>query len=99
MYPPVCEECFKKNPSAVSYRDPSKVYIHYYSPAQAHFEMIGNPPLKSNSFTAVDFDTVLIVEKSDICYFYLNTLGLYCNCRSCLNRSKWKTYNLLLNGT
>uniref|UniRef100_A0AC35FSW6 BRICHOS domain-containing protein n=1 Tax=Panagrolaimus sp. PS1159 TaxID=55785 RepID=A0AC35FSW6_9BILA len=57
MYPPVCEECFKKNPSSVTYRDPSKVYIHYYSPAQAHFEMIGNPPLKSNSFTAVDFDT------------------------------------------
>lgn len=58
MYPPVCDECLKKNPSAVTNRAPSKVYIHYYSPAQARFEMIGNPPLKSNSFTAVDFDTV-----------------------------------------
>jgi preprotein translocase subunit SecE len=57
MYPPVCEDCLKKNPSAATYRDPSKVFIHYYSPAQAHFETVGNPPLKSNSFTAVDFDT------------------------------------------
>uniref|UniRef100_A0A7E4W5T4 BRICHOS domain-containing protein n=1 Tax=Panagrellus redivivus TaxID=6233 RepID=A0A7E4W5T4_PANRE len=57
MYPPYCEECLKKNPALGTYRPPSKLYVHYYSPAQAHFEIVGNPPLKSNSFTAVDFDT------------------------------------------
>lgn len=58
LYPPVCEECLKRNPAAGTYRAPSKLYLHFASPAQAHFEIVGNPPLKSNSFTAVDFDTV-----------------------------------------
>lgn len=58
LYPPACPECVKKNPSMGLYRAPSKVYVHFSSPAQVHFEIVGNPPLKSNSFTAVDFDTV-----------------------------------------
>lgn len=55
LYPPQCEECQRLSGS--SYRPPSKLYVHLHSPAQAHFELIGNPPFKSNSFTAVDFDT------------------------------------------
>uniref|UniRef100_A0A914E1J9 BRICHOS domain-containing protein n=1 Tax=Acrobeloides nanus TaxID=290746 RepID=A0A914E1J9_9BILA len=57
LYPPVCEECLKKNPTLSSYRPPSKLYVHFASPATTQFELLGNPPFKSNSFTAVDFDT------------------------------------------
>uniref|UniRef100_A0AC35TFR6 BRICHOS domain-containing protein n=1 Tax=Rhabditophanes sp. KR3021 TaxID=114890 RepID=A0AC35TFR6_9BILA len=57
LFPPACEECLKKNPNAQSLRSPSHLYAHYYSHSQAHFELIGNLPLKSNSFTAIDFAT------------------------------------------
>jgi hypothetical protein len=56
LYPPLCEECQKRAGS--SYRPPSKLFVHLYSPAQAHFELVGNAPFKSNSFSAIDFDTV-----------------------------------------
>ncbi|RCN37507.1 hypothetical protein ANCCAN_16597 [Ancylostoma caninum] len=36
---------------------PSSLFVHFYSPNQAHFELRGNPPFKSNSFTAIDFQT------------------------------------------
>lgn len=55
LYPPLCEECQRRTGS--SYRSPSKLYVHLHSPAQLHFELVGSPPFKSNSFTAVDFDT------------------------------------------
>nr|CAD2198962.1 unnamed protein product [Meloidogyne enterolobii] len=55
LYPPICEECQRRTGS--SNRSPSKLYVHLHSPAQLHFELVGNPPFKSNSFTAVDFDT------------------------------------------
>lgn len=58
LFPPVCDECLKRNPAYSAERPPSKVYVHFSSPAQAHFELVGNPPFKSNSFTAVDFETV-----------------------------------------
>ncbi|KAI1724631.1 BRICHOS domain-containing protein C09F5.1 [Ditylenchus destructor] len=57
LYPPVCEECLKKNPGMSTYRPPSKLYVQVASPAQVHFELVGNQPFKSNSFTAVDFNT------------------------------------------
>ncbi|CAK5088594.1 unnamed protein product [Meloidogyne enterolobii] len=41
----------------MSNRSPSKLYVNLHSPAQLHFELLGSPPFKSNSFTAVDFDT------------------------------------------
>lgn len=59
MYPPLCEECLKRNPSAVAYRSPSELFVHLSSSEQAHFELVGNLPFKSNSFTAVDFHTVI----------------------------------------
>nr|CAD2194599.1 unnamed protein product [Meloidogyne enterolobii] len=55
LYPPICEECQRRTGS--SNRSPSKLYVHLHSPAQLHFELVGSPPFKSNSFTAVDFDT------------------------------------------
>ncbi|EPB71758.1 BRICHOS domain protein [Ancylostoma ceylanicum] len=36
---------------------PSSLFVHFYSPNQAHFELRGNQPFKSNSFTAIDFQT------------------------------------------
>lgn len=57
LYPPVCEECRRKNPALVSAALPSSVFVHFYSKHQAHFELRGNSPFKSNSFTAIDFDT------------------------------------------
>lgn len=57
LYPPVCEECRRKNPSLVSAALPSSVFVHFYSKYQAHFELRGNLPFKSNSFTAIDFNT------------------------------------------
>ncbi|KAF1763633.1 hypothetical protein GCK72_011900 [Caenorhabditis remanei] len=57
LYPPVCEECRRKNPALVSAALPSSVFVHFYSKHQAHFELRGNAPFKSNSFTAIDFDT------------------------------------------
>ncbi|CAJ0941626.1 unnamed protein product, partial [Mesorhabditis belari] len=57
LYPPVCEECRRKNPSLASAQMPSSVYVHHYSSEQAHFEMRGNLPFRSNSFTAIDFST------------------------------------------
>ncbi|GMT17663.1 hypothetical protein PFISCL1PPCAC_8960, partial [Pristionchus fissidentatus] len=57
LFPPVCEECRRKNPSLVTSALPSSVFVHYYSANQAHFELRGNQPFKSNSFTAVDFTT------------------------------------------
>uniref|UniRef100_A0A1I8AUI0 BRICHOS domain-containing protein n=1 Tax=Steinernema glaseri TaxID=37863 RepID=A0A1I8AUI0_9BILA len=57
LYPPVCEECAKKNPMALSSQAPSRLYTHWFSPSQVHLELVGNPPFKSNSFTAIDFDT------------------------------------------
>lgn len=55
LFPPVCEECRRKNPLLVTSALPSSVFVHYYSANQAHFELRGNQPFKSNSFTAVDF--------------------------------------------
>ncbi|KAI6241666.1 BRICHOS domain-containing protein C09F5.1 [Aphelenchoides fujianensis] len=57
MYPPVCEECLKRNPAGVSHRPPSKLFVHVRSPSEIDFEMVGNQPLKSNSYTVVDFST------------------------------------------
>ncbi|CAJ0580786.1 unnamed protein product, partial [Mesorhabditis spiculigera] len=57
LYPPVCEECRRKNPGLVSAQMPSSVFVHHYSSEQAHFELRGNLPFRSNSFTAVDFHT------------------------------------------
>uniref|UniRef100_A0A914GXK6 BRICHOS domain-containing protein n=1 Tax=Globodera rostochiensis TaxID=31243 RepID=A0A914GXK6_GLORO len=57
LYPPPCEECQRRNGGAPDNRSPSRLFVHLDSPAQAHFELIGNPPFKSNSFTAIDFDT------------------------------------------
>ncbi|CAB3401981.1 unnamed protein product [Caenorhabditis bovis] len=57
IYPPVCEECRRKNPALVSASLPSSVFIHFHSKHQAHFELRGNAPFKSNSFTALDFTT------------------------------------------
>ncbi|CAI5445771.1 unnamed protein product [Caenorhabditis angaria] len=57
VYPPVCEECRRKNPALISAALPSSVFVHFYSKHQAHFELRGNAPFKSNSFTAVDFTT------------------------------------------
>uniref|UniRef100_A0A8R1HXS2 BRICHOS domain-containing protein n=1 Tax=Caenorhabditis japonica TaxID=281687 RepID=A0A8R1HXS2_CAEJA len=57
LYPPVCEECRRKNPALVSAALPSSVFVHFYSKHQAHFELRGNAPFKSNSFTAIDFTT------------------------------------------
>uniref|UniRef100_A0A1I7UJP2 BRICHOS domain-containing protein n=1 Tax=Caenorhabditis tropicalis TaxID=1561998 RepID=A0A1I7UJP2_9PELO len=57
LYPPVCEECRRKNPALVSSALPSSVFVHFYSRHQAHFELRGNTPFKSNSFTAIDFST------------------------------------------
>ncbi|KAL3102998.1 hypothetical protein niasHT_026446 [Heterodera trifolii] len=58
LYPPPCEECQRRNGGGTSdTQQPSRLFVHLNSPAQAHFELIGNPPFKSNSFTAVDFDT------------------------------------------
>lgn len=74
LYPPVCEECLKRNPAAGTYRAPSKLYVHFASPAQAHFEIVGNPPLKSNSFTAVDFDTVGLFSMSGVDWNFRDTL-------------------------
>ncbi|CAI4231215.1 unnamed protein product [Auanema sp. JU1783] len=57
LYPPVCEECRRRNPSLTTNSLPSSVFIHFYSSSQAHFELRGNSPFKSNSFTAIDFQT------------------------------------------
>ncbi|VDL83237.1 unnamed protein product [Nippostrongylus brasiliensis] len=57
LYPPVCEECRRKNPNLVSAALPSSLFVHFYSGSQAHFELRGNLPFKSNSFTAIDFQT------------------------------------------
>lgn len=57
LYPPVCEECRRKNPALVSAALPSSAFVHFYSKSQAHFELRGNAPFKSNSFTAIDFST------------------------------------------
>ncbi|KAK6742137.1 hypothetical protein RB195_009792 [Necator americanus] len=57
LYPPVCEECRRKNPNLVSAALPSSLFVHFYSANQAHFELRGNAPFKSNSFTAIDFQT------------------------------------------
>lgn len=57
LYPPVCEECRRKNPALVSAALPSSVFVHFFSKHQAHFELRGNQPFKSNSFTAIDFET------------------------------------------
>ncbi|KAI6176585.1 hypothetical protein M3Y97_00814300 [Aphelenchoides bicaudatus] len=57
MFPPVCQECLRKNPAAATYRDPSRMYVHIKSPSEIDFEMVGNHPLKSNSYTLVDFTT------------------------------------------
>ncbi|VDO72591.1 unnamed protein product [Heligmosomoides polygyrus] len=57
LYPPVCEECRRKNPNLVSAAMPSSLFVHFYSSNQAHFELRGNQPFKSNSFTAIDFET------------------------------------------
>jgi hypothetical protein len=58
LYPPACEECRRRNPDALTTQPPSRLYVHHNSRAQAHFELIGAAPFKSNSFTAIDFDTV-----------------------------------------
>lgn len=98
LYPPVCDECVKRNPSlSQSYRSPSKLYVHLYSPAQAHFELNGNLPLRSNSFTAIDLDTVTL-GKFDI-ELLSNNLGLHCHSRSCSNQRKWKAHRVFHNGT
>jgi len=57
LYPPACEECQRRNPGMLSTQAPSTLYVHYNSRAQAHFELVGNAPFKSNSFTAIDFET------------------------------------------
>ncbi|CAD6188179.1 unnamed protein product [Caenorhabditis auriculariae] len=57
LFPPVCEECRRKNPNIISAALPSSVFVHFYSRSQAHFELRGNAPFKSNSFTAIDFST------------------------------------------
>ncbi|VDM42681.1 unnamed protein product [Toxocara canis] len=57
LFPPICEECRQRSPNGVFEQVPSTLYVHYNSPSQAHFELIGNAPFKSNSFTAIDFST------------------------------------------
>ncbi|CAJ0599823.1 unnamed protein product [Cylicocyclus nassatus] len=57
LYPPVCDDCRRKDPNGYSASLPSSVFVHFYSPQQAHFELRGNSPFKSNSFTAIDFQT------------------------------------------
>lgn len=73
LYPPICEECQRRTGS--SNRSPSKLYVHLHSPAQLHFELVGNPPFKSNSFTAVDFDTVFKFIFT-MCFEFLSFLYL-----------------------
>ncbi len=60
LYPPVCEDCLKRNPSAVANdrRAPSELSAHQSSSSQVHFELLGSPPFRSNSYTIVDFSTV-----------------------------------------
>ncbi|PAV57162.1 hypothetical protein WR25_26175 [Diploscapter pachys] len=60
LYPPVCESCRKTNPAYTAASLPSSVYVHFYSSSQAHMELRGNQPFKSNSFTAIDFSTGFI---------------------------------------
>ncbi|KHJ80018.1 BRICHOS domain protein, partial [Oesophagostomum dentatum] len=57
LYPPICDECRRKNGGVAPAQMPSSVFVHFYSPNQAHFELRGNQPFKSNSFTAIDFQT------------------------------------------
>uniref|UniRef100_A0A915PKP9 BRICHOS domain-containing protein n=1 Tax=Setaria digitata TaxID=48799 RepID=A0A915PKP9_9BILA len=57
LYPPLCENCNRLAPSGVHSRIPSVLHIRFYSSSQVHFELIGNPPFKSNSFCAIDFET------------------------------------------
>uniref|UniRef100_F1L186 Uncharacterized protein n=2 Tax=Ascaris TaxID=6251 RepID=F1L186_ASCSU len=57
LFPPICEECRQRSPNGVFEQTPSILYVHYNSPSQAHFELVGNSPFKSNSFTAIDFNT------------------------------------------
>ncbi|CAD5215278.1 unnamed protein product [Bursaphelenchus okinawaensis] len=57
LFPPRCEECIRKNPALSSYQAPSRVFVHVQSPSRIDFEMDGNRPFKSNSFTAIDFST------------------------------------------
>uniref|UniRef100_A0A0K0FEC5 BRICHOS domain-containing protein C09F5.1 (projected from Caenorhabditis elegans ortholog C09F5.1) n=1 Tax=Strongyloides venezuelensis TaxID=75913 RepID=A0A0K0FEC5_STRVS len=77
LFPPPCEECLKRNPNSQSLRSPSHLYAHYYSPNQAHFELVGNPPLKSNSFTAIDFGTGYIAYAD---HALTNDYGLHTTC-------------------
>jgi hypothetical protein len=85
MYPPACAECIRRNPGASTYRDPSRLYVHVNSPSEIDFEMIGNHPLKSNSYTVADFTTVsflfLICKNIRVLF-----LGLHCNSRSFVDR-------------
>ncbi|CEF66894.1 Hypothetical protein SRAE_2000156000 [Strongyloides ratti] len=77
LFPPACEECLKRNPNAQSLRAPSHLYAHYFSPNQAHFELVGNPPLKSNSFTAIDFGTGYIAYAD---HALTNDYGIHTTC-------------------
>uniref|UniRef100_A0A0N4ZUM1 BRICHOS domain-containing protein n=1 Tax=Parastrongyloides trichosuri TaxID=131310 RepID=A0A0N4ZUM1_PARTI len=77
LFPPACEECLKRNPNAQSLRAPSHLYAHYYSPNQAHFELVGNMPLKSNSFTAIDFATGYVAYAD---HALTNDFGLHTTC-------------------
>ncbi|VDK25390.1 unnamed protein product [Anisakis simplex] len=77
LYPPVCDDCRRKSPNGVYEQLPSTLYVHRSSPAQSHFELIGNPPFKSNSFTAIDFKTVLEMNSSLL--YYAPICDTFCN--------------------
>ncbi|MFH4976182.1 hypothetical protein AB6A40_002891 [Gnathostoma spinigerum] len=57
LYPPVCDECRKRAPNGAYESKASTLYVHYSGPEQVQFELNGNLPFKSNSFTQVDFKT------------------------------------------
>ncbi|OZC08696.1 BRICHOS domain protein [Onchocerca flexuosa] len=53
LYPPICEKCH----NSVYNQFPSRLHILFYSSSQVHFELTGNLPLRSNSFSVIDFET------------------------------------------
>lgn len=76
LYPPVCEDCQRRG-GASGYRRPSTLYVNLYSPAQVHFELVGEQPFKSNSFTAIDFDTGYIAIAD---HALINVNGRHTSC-------------------
>ncbi|KAL4003046.1 BRICHOS domain family protein [Acanthocheilonema viteae] len=57
LYPPICEKCHNHVLSGINNQIPSILHIIFYSSSQVHFELIGNLPFRSNSFSVIDFNT------------------------------------------